>query len=52
MASDLKNWYEKYVDPTMDGTLQFVTGRGQLDIICASEKPFADDVVFFTEDNR
>jgi arylsulfatase A-like enzyme len=52
MASDLKNWYEKYVDPTMDGTLQFVTGRGQLDIIGASEKPFADDVVFFTEDNR
>ncbi|PKB68060.1 MAG: hypothetical protein BZY82_01415 [SAR202 cluster bacterium Io17-Chloro-G3] len=52
MASDLKNWYEKYIDPTMDGTLQFVTGTGQLDIISASEKPFADDVVFFTEDNR
>ena len=52
MASDLKNWYEKYVDPTMDGTRQFVTGRGQLDIIGSPEKPFADDVVFFTEDNR
>ena len=49
LRSDLESWYDKYVDPRMDGAKNNVTGKGQIGLAGSEDydKPFADDVVFF-----
>ena len=51
LRAELETWYERYVDPRMDGAKNNVTGRGQLGLAGSEDydKPFADDVVFFHE---
>ena len=45
----LERWYEEYTDPIMDGRKNAVKGRGQIGRVYDSDKPFADDVVFFRD---
>ena len=33
-------------DPDIDGRKNSVMGRGQIDLIKGSDKPFADDIVY------
>ena len=47
--NQLEAWYDRYTDPTMDGRKNLVTGRGQIGLIKSSDKPFADDVVYFSQ---
>ena len=49
LRAELETWYERYVDPRMDGAKNNVTGRGQIGLAGSEDydKPFADDVVFF-----
>ena len=51
LLAELETWYERYVDPRMDGAKNNVTGRGQIGLAGSEDyaKPFADDVVFFHE---
>lgn len=51
LKAGLEAWYKRYVDPVMDGAKQNVMGRGQLGLVGseAYDKPFADDLVFFSE---
>ena len=51
MRADLEAWFDRYVDPRMDGSKNNVTGRGQIGLAGSEEfdKPFADDVVFFRD---
>ena len=51
LRADLESWYDKYVDPRMDGSKNNVTGKGQIGLAGSEDydKPFADDVVFFHE---
>ena len=46
---ELEEWYDRYVDPRMDGSKNNVTGRGQIGLAGSEDydKPFADDVVFY-----
>ena len=46
---NLEEWYDRYVDPRMDGAKNNVTGRGQVGLAGSEEydKPFADDVEFY-----
>ena len=46
---ELEAWYDRYVDPRMDGAKNKVTGRGQIGLAGSEsyEKPFADDVEFY-----
>ena len=49
LRADLETWFDRYVDPRMDGTKNKVTGKGQIGLAGSEDydKPFADDVVFF-----
>ena len=49
LFADLETWYQEYTDPIMDGRKFNVKGRGQLGRVYDSDKPFADDVVFFRD---
>ena len=49
LLEQLENWYDMYTDPDLDGRNSLVTGRGQIDMIKGGEKPFADDVIYFSE---
>jgi hypothetical protein len=49
LLDQLENWYDMYTDPDLDGRNSLVTGRGQIDMIKGGEKPFADDVIYFSE---
>ena len=51
LRAELETWYERYVDPRMDGAKNNVTGRGQIGLAGSEDydKPFADDVAFFHE---
>ena len=51
---ELENWFSEYVDPRIDGTQNNVTGRGQLGLLGSPDynKPFADDLVFFADNNK
>ena len=48
-AMDFLVWYDKYTDPIVDGRKNSVMGRGQIGMIKDSDKPFADDVVYFNQ---
>ena len=52
LKAELESWFDQYVDPHMDGARQNVTGRGQIGLVGSEsyEKPFADDLVFFSGD--
>ncbi len=49
LRTELETWYDRYVDPRVDGAKNNVTGRGQMGIAGSDDfpKPFADDVAFF-----
>lgn len=46
LRTELDTWFERYVDPRMDGAGNNVTGRGQIGLAGSEDydKPFADDV--------
>jgi arylsulfatase A-like enzyme len=52
LREELEGWFDRYVDPDMDGSKQKVMGRGQLGLVGSESypKPFADDIVFFLEE--
>jgi arylsulfatase A-like enzyme len=52
LREELEGWFDRYVDPDMDGSKQKVMGRGQLGLVGSESypKPFADDLVFFSEE--
>ena len=49
LRAELEDWYDRYVDPRMDGAKNNVTGRGQIGLAGSDDydKPFADDVEFY-----
>ena len=49
LRAELEDWYDRYVDPRMDGAKNNVTGRGQIGLAGSEDydKPFADDVEFY-----
>ena len=49
LRAELEEWYDRYVDPRMDGAKNNVTGRGQIGLAGSDDyaKPFADDVEFY-----
>ena len=49
LLEQLESWYDKYTDPIVDGRKNSVMGRGQIGMIKDSDKPFADDVVYFNQ---
>ena len=49
LLEQLESWYDKYTDPSVDGRENLVTGRGQIGLIQDSDKPFADDIVYFNQ---
>ena len=49
LLEQLESWYDKYTDPSVDGRKNSVMGRGQIGMIKDSDKPFADDVVYFNQ---
>ena len=51
---ELENWFSEYVDPRIDGTQNNATGRGQVGLLGSPDynKPFADDLVFFSDNNK
>ena len=51
LLAELETWYGRYVDPRMDCAKNNVTGRGQIGLAGSEDyaKPFADDVIFFHE---
>ncbi|MDP6514967.1 MAG: sulfatase-like hydrolase/transferase, partial [SAR202 cluster bacterium] len=51
LRDELQSWFDQYSDPDIDGSKQNVMGRGQLGMVAseAHPKPFADDLVFFSE---
>ena len=51
LLAELENWFDQYVDPRVDATQNNVTGRGQIGLV-GSQKPFKDDVVFFSDVNK
>ena len=51
LRMDLESWFKRYVDPRLDGAQSNVTGRGQIGLAGSAQydKPFADDLVFFSD---
>ena len=51
LKMELENWFTRYVDPRLDGAQSNVTGRGQIGLAGSAQydKPFADDLVFFSD---
>ena len=51
LKQELENWFDRYADPHIDGSKQNVMGRGQLGLVGSESypKPFADDVVFYSD---
>ena len=43
----LEEWFDRFSEPETNGKDIHVTGRGQIGKIGDSEKPFADDLVFY-----
>ena len=50
LKARLEEWFVRYVDPTMDGVREAVTGKGQLGLAGPAgggKKKFGDDWFYF-----